>query len=166
MQTITMRADFRLSDLTIAYDSREQLPYQFPGIKTVRATLDLFDYSVPGQESRIGVERKSLADFVASCGNGREVFERRLMRARSIESYLLVIEASWADLLNGEWRSQITPASVTGSTLGWMAAGIPILCAGNREAAESATARFLFCAARRRYRELRTLLNQSEQVSG
>lgn len=158
--------ELRPEHVCIVIDSREQQPYDFPDVRTVVGTLDLFDYSLLGQELRIGVERKSLSDYVSSCAGAREMFERRIMRARSLDSYCLIVEASWHDLQRGEWRSRITPASVTGSTLAWMGEGLPILLAGDRESAQKATARFLFCAARRRYRELRSLLTNAEDPAG
>jgi hypothetical protein len=44
-----------------------------------------------------------------------------------------------------------------GSLLGWIAAGVPIIMAENHERAGRYVSRLLFTAARRRWRELRTL---------
>ena len=54
--------------MKIIIDSREQRPFDFLSqngdIETERGTLDTGDYSVAGLESRVAVERKSLADLV------------------------------------------------------------------------------------------------------
>lgn len=158
MKQIELRAELRPEDVTAVIDTREQLPYDLSPLQSVVKTLDLVDHSILGQEDRIGTERKSLADYVASLTTHRDMFERRVKRARSLDSYCIIVEASWQDLLDGNWRSCATSASITGSTLAFMGDGIPILFAGDREAAQKATARFLFCAARRRLREIRGLL--------
>ena len=46
----------------------------------------------------------------------------------------IVVEASWPDVEQGEWQSKVTPAAAVGSLLGWIAAGVPIIMAGNHEA--------------------------------
>jgi hypothetical protein len=88
----------------------------------------------------------------------RERFERELHRMLAYPVRCVVVEASWLDLERGEWRSKITPQSAMGSVLAWIGSGVPFLFAGDREAAQRATVRLLYTAARRRYRELRGLL--------
>ena len=45
-----------------------------------------------------------------------------------------------------------------GALCGWIARGLPIVMAGNRERAGRIVARILFIAARRRWREARELV--------
>ena len=71
-----------------------------------------------------------------------------------------MIEASWADLEAGQWRSQVTPAAAIGSVLGWISSGVPIIMAGDHERAGRYVGRLLFTAARRRWRECRGLIAQ------
>ena len=52
----------------------------------------------------------------------------------------------------------LTSKQVLGSLLGWIASGLPVLMAGTHERAGKYAARILFTVARRRYRELRTLI--------
>ena len=66
-----------------------------------------------------------------------------------------LIEATWGELERGGWRSKVTPAAAMGSVLGWIAAGVPVLMAGNHERAGRYVSRLLFTAARRRWREAR-----------
>jgi DNA excision repair protein ERCC-4 len=157
-QEITLRADLRPEDVTAIIDSREQLPFDLSPLKSKIDTLDAGDYSVRGLENQIAVERKSLADLVGCCGVERERFERELQRLLSYATRAVVVEASWADLERGEWRSKLTPQSATGSVLSWIGSGVPFLFASSREAAQRATSRLLFSAARHRYREIRGLI--------
>jgi hypothetical protein len=70
----------------------------------------------------------------------------------------LVVESTWAELEVGGWRSQVKPASVIGSLLGWSAMGLPIVMAGNHRKAGQYVSKLLYIAARRRWREARMLI--------
>jgi hypothetical protein len=70
----------------------------------------------------------------------------------------IVIETTWPDLEQGKWRSQVTPSAAVGSVLGWIAAGVPIVMAGDHARAGRYVSRLLFTAARRRWREARALV--------
>ena len=62
---------------------------------------------------------------------------------------LLVIEASYAELERGEWRSKIQPSHLLGSLAAWMAQySLPIWLAGTREAGAEFCERYLFQCAR------------------
>jgi hypothetical protein len=100
--------------LPVKADTREQSPYTFEGIgwdkadgggegrtltiETVRGTLASGDYSLLGYESRVAIERKSLADWYGTLGKGRDRFERELERLRSYEFAAVVIEASLTEM--------------------------------------------------------------------
>ncbi len=148
------RKELRPEDLTVICDSREQLPWDLSPMKCERGTLPTGDYSVLGLEHLIAVERKSLDDMLGCVGVERERFEREMHRLLAYEARALVIEATWADIERGGWRSKVTPAAAMGSLIGWVAAGIPVVMLADRTAAAAWTARFLFIAARRRWREL------------
>ena len=90
----------------VLIDSREQLPYQFKGLKgdarqhgrplvvtTEWAPLKSGDYSIKGMEDLVAVERKTLADLYNSCGQGRERFEREHERLAQLMFAAVVIEA-------------------------------------------------------------------------
>lgn len=151
------RKELRPSDLTFIVDSREQLPLDLAPVQTITGTLPTGDYSVVGLELVVAVERKSLPDLLGCIGQERERFEREIQRLRAYESKALVVEASWADMERGEWRSKVTPAAAMGSVLGWIAAGIPVVMAGDRRRAQEMVGRILFTAARRRWREMTAL---------
>lgn len=140
-------------------ENREQHLWDLPPLAMIRGTLQTGDYALADLPGVVAIERKSLEDLVGCCGSSRERFEIELERLRGFPVRAVIVEASWADLLAGNWRSQISPASVTGSVLAWMSDGIPFLFAGSREAAQQAAARLLYLTARRRWRENRSLIN-------
>lgn len=114
-------------------DTREQLPYSFAGLKadaklgggplavrTERATLESGDYSLAGFESRVAVERKSLADLFGTLGRGRDRFERELTRLSGFEFAAVVVEAEWSAVFNDPpARSRLTPKAVFRTVNAW-----------------------------------------------
>ena len=123
------------------------------------ATLTTGDYSLRGLESVVAIERKSLSDLVSCVGGERERFDKEVQRLLAYPVRCLVVEASWTEILCGQWRGKVTAAQVHGSLLGWQAAGLPVLLAGNHVEAGRAVSRLLYIAARRRWREARELVN-------
>jgi len=75
----------------------------------------------------------------------------------SVGRRALVVESIWPELEAGDWRSKITPAAAVGSCIGWIAAGLPIILAGDHARAGRFVAKLLYTAARRRWREARSL---------
>jgi len=148
-----------ISKFTIAFDTREQLPYSFRDMRidrrrafvlTQRTTLSTGDYSIAGWEDRICVERKSLEDLYGTLGNGRERFVRELERMQEFDQSLVVIEASWNQIMKPTdydplFYSQMNPASVIGSIVAF-AGKYPKTrwkAAGDRRGGEQETFRFL-----------------------
>lgn len=80
--------------MAVVVDSREQAPYSWPGVATIRAALPAGDYSVQGLEARVAIERKSLGDAYGTFGRGRARFERELEKLAQMEFAAVVIEAS------------------------------------------------------------------------
>lgn len=92
----------------VLIDCQEQIPFTFEGIacdaaagtgdwqvRTERANLDTADYTLDGYASRVGVERKSLADLFGTLGQGRERFVRELERLAEYKFAAVVVEADW-----------------------------------------------------------------------
>ena len=156
--TTNIPATIEPESVTVKIDPREQHPWSLEPLRTVEGTLQTGDYALKSFENSVVVERKSLPDLVSCCGSERARFERELQRLRGIESRIVIVEASWQDLQAGDWRSRISAKSVTGSILGWQGWGIPFHFAGDREAADKDASRFLYIAARRKWRQLRGLL--------
>lgn len=128
--------------MRVIVDSREQVPFAFSGPRyegvTVEVgTLTVGDYSLAGLTDKVAVERKSLPDLVACLGRERERFERELQRGAALDAFAVVVEASWADLAGGKYRSKLQPHAACQSVLAF--AGryrLPFPFAGSRAAAE------------------------------
>jgi ERCC4-type nuclease len=163
-KTANMPADLAPEDVTAVIDSREQCPLDLSPLRTTVGTLTTGDYAPLGLESQIIVERKSLDDLVACCGVERARFERELTRMLGYPTRALVVEATWHDIEAGQWRSRIKSSSVLGSLLAWVGMGIPVLMCGDHQRAGQYAGRFLFLAARKRYRENREMLKHIERV--
>jgi DNA excision repair protein ERCC-4 len=143
-------------DVVALIDTREQLALDLAPMRVRRATLDTGDYSVAGLEHHIALERKSLSDLLMCIGQERDRFERELKRLQAYPVRAVVVEATWADLHAGGWRSRVTPAAAVGSVLGWVGQGIPFLFVGSHDEAGRAVARLLFLSARRAWRQVLT----------
>jgi ERCC4-type nuclease len=150
--------EIKASDIVVIQDTRERTPLDLTPLIVIQGTLSTGDYSVKGLEDIIAVERKSLADLVMCVGRERERFDREVLRLQAYPVKALVVEAHLADIEAGAYRSKVKPNAVLGSLLGWMASGLPVLFAGDHAAAGKLTARFLFIAARRRWRESLALI--------
>ena len=157
-QRATLPAELKPENICIIVDTREQHPWDLTPLQTVIGTLPTADYTIAGLESICALERKNLNDLLSCIGVERERFTRELQRLAAYPCKCLIIEASWQQIEQGGWRSKVTPESALGSLLGWIAQGIPIIMAGDRQRAEKYAARFLFTVARRRWREARTLV--------
>ncbi|MDL2267158.1 hypothetical protein LJC46_04125 [Desulfovibrio sp. OttesenSCG-928-G15] len=128
--------------MKVVVDTREQTPFPFlhekyAGTIVESGALDTGDYSLAGLTDRVAVERKSLPDLVMCLGRERERFERELQRAAALDSFAVVVEAAWADLASGQYRSQLNPHSACQSVAAFMARyRIPFVFAGSRAGAE------------------------------
>ena len=127
--------------MTILVDSREQRPFNFEheryDVQIQPWTLTVGDYSLRGLEDKVAVERKSLPDLVQCLGRERERFERELLRGAALDAFAVVVEGSWSDLANGNFRSQLNPHAACQSVLAFMARyRTAFLFAGSRAAAE------------------------------
>lgn len=104
------------------------------------------------------LERKSLSDLLGVIGQGRERFEKEVDRLLAYPVRGIFVEANWQDIESGNYRSEIKPAAAIGSLIGWAARGLPIFMCGSHERCGKFITRMLFIAARRRWRENRSLL--------
>ncbi|MCY2987181.1 MAG: hypothetical protein NTY19_04835 [Planctomycetota bacterium] len=154
----TIPAELRPESVVAIVDTREQTPLDLSPLRVEVAGLTTGDYSVKGLEQIVAIERKELSDLLGCIGTERERFDREVMRLLAYPCRALVIEATWQDIEAGDWRSKITPAAALGSLLGWIAAGLPVVMAGDHDRAGRYVSRLLFTAARRRYREARALI--------
>ncbi|MEL7640745.1 MAG: ERCC4 domain-containing protein [Solidesulfovibrio sp.] len=132
--------------MRLAIDNREQCGYDFTGYDCTieAATLGTGDYSVIGFDDKIAVERKSIDDLLGCLTSGRERFEKELARARSLDRFCVVVEASFEDLAKGMYRSAMKPHAACQSVIAWQIRyGTPFVFAGSRKASEYYTYSFL-----------------------
>jgi len=157
-------AELKPESVTAVIDTREQLPLDLSPLQTITGTLVTGDYSVVGLEHVVAIERKSLSDLLCCVGRERERFDREVQRLLAYPVRALVVEATWPQIEAGEWRGQVKPAAVIGSLLGWIAAGLPVILAGDHARAGHYVSRLLFTAARRRWRECRELVKMAMEA--
>ena len=151
--------------VTAIRDTREQVGLDLSPLPTIVGGLPTGDYSVVGLEHHIAIELKgNLSDLLACVGRERERFDREMHRMRGYPVRALVLCTTWGEIEAGDWRGKVTVSAVEGSIAGWVAMGIPCLLVGNRERAARVVRRILYTAAKRRYRECRTLLQQEKKT--
>jgi len=129
--------------MRIIADTREKRVFSFSkyDAEVERAALSTADYSLPGFEDRVGIERKELGDLVGCLmGSNRERFERELRRLSAYEMKAVVIEASMRDVADGLYRSQMKPHAVLQSVFAFQVRyAVPFLFCGDRAGAEYVT---------------------------
>jgi ERCC4-type nuclease len=127
--------------LSVVIDSREQRPLDFgPDVTTITGTLSAGDYSLQGFEEHAAIERKELGDLLSCITTERARFKRELLRLRSYPCRAVVVEATLADILSGDYRSKVHPSSVLGSIASWMTRyKVPFVFAGDRTGAAAVT---------------------------
>jgi ERCC4-type nuclease len=131
-------------------DTREQNPLSlkrftawFGGIE--HRALPLGDYSVAGMEDSCVVERKDLADLVASFTENRSVFIGRLRRMSKLPSSLLVITAPLSQVKSAYPFGAANPNHVTQSLIAVLAGlRLPFICTETHELGEEIVASYLY----------------------
>jgi ERCC4-type nuclease len=130
--------------MRILIDTREQLPFsftRFQGVETEQAALPAGDYSLPGFEDKVAIERKELNDLIGCLkGSDRDRFERELNRTRHYDLFCVVVESTLEDVAKGRYRSEMKPQAALQSIFAFQVRyRVPFIWAGNRAAAEYAT---------------------------
>ena len=148
--------------MKIIRDTREQAPFTFGGYdcEVLAGTLTTGDYSLAGLVDRCAIERKSLDDLLGCLtGEGRERFKRELARARGLDAFAVVVEASMQDMAEGRYRSRMKPHAALQSVLAFQVRyRVPFLWCGNRAGAEYATFHYLRHYLREAQERLRAVL--------
>lgn len=148
--------------MKILTDTREQLPYKFE-TPTEVGTVPVGDYSIAGLENHIAVERKELNDLIGCLTNGRERFEKELFKAKALDYFALVIEASLSDLINGRYRSDMNPKSAIQSLLAFsIRYRLPIWFCENRKYGARVTESLLLKYAREIEKQINLIEEKSE----
>ena len=126
--------------MRILIDSREQAPYLFRGfdVETEVVAIPVGDYSLPGFQDRVSIERKSLEDLIACLmGDNRDRFERELAKARYFDLFAVVVEAPLSAVSRGQYRSEMKTQAALQSILTFQVRyRVAFVWAGNRAGAE------------------------------
>lgn len=106
-----------MPQLTYIIDTREQKPWLLS--PCVRRRLFVGDYSVVGYESRLVVERKSLADLTHTLTRGWQRFRIELAFLSKMTKHpglsgtvAVVIESSVVDLQAHRYPSKVSPVAI------------------------------------------------------
>lgn len=126
-------------------DTREQNPFEFPGIETQRGTLQAGDYSLLGYEDQVTVERKSYEDAWQCSASESRRFEECVQRMAAMARALIVIEPSLKKYTKKPKHvERVTAATAVGRYVSWMAKyRVPVVWCENRAYAARITVRFL-----------------------
>jgi hypothetical protein len=138
--------------LTIAVDTAERYPWRFPGATLVRRRLASGDYAlIEAGRSVAVVERKTFDGFLGDIG-AIQALHHQLEDLGSLPTAALVIEAQYADFLDGKRLAGRWPATHLARVLAEVAAlhpHLPVVFAGNRPLANAWCARFFAACAQR-----------------
>lgn len=130
---------------TLIIDTREQQPFAFEGLITVRRKLNAGDYSIEGLEDRVAVERKNKSDAWGCMSDSRARFEKCAERLAALDRALIVIECGLESFcIRPSQIERVSVASAVGGYVSIMVRhGIPVVWCDTRAYAERMTARFL-----------------------
>ena len=140
--------------LEILVDTREQMPWTFSEqhFRTTRATLPAGDYSLPGLEMSLALERKNLGDFVSTVIQNWLRFRKELIRLSGYDLAAVVVEANLSQIVNHQYESEASPASVLGRMDAiFLDHGIPVFLWGDRVLASQKAGQFLRLAWRKHH---------------
>lgn len=112
----------------IIVDTREQKPLTFSRQAVVaRGTVPSgADYTVLGYETRIGIERKSIADLVGSLTAGHKRFMRSVDRLMLRRHRLLLVEGPRSHIEDGLYRSMAKPEDILHQVMLLEVRGLPV----------------------------------------
>ena len=127
--------------MIIIADTREQLPYDFQGyadVEVIRAGLPAGDYSIPGCENVVAIERKTIDDLVGCLmGKDRERFARELAKLRPYIVKAVVVEAALEDVARGRYVSKMQPQAALQSIIALQVRHtVPFMFCGDRKGAQ------------------------------
>jgi len=152
----------RPEQIRVLVDTREQVPLDLAPLAMQRSTLATGDYALAAAPDHAIVERKSAQDLLAVIGRDRRRFEAELMRLRAYAVRVVLVEATWADLLNDP-RTKLTPTQISGTISAWTARYTSFMFDGSRALAEDFARRFLYTASKRLWERAEAFRREVEQ---
>lgn len=152
-------ADAVLNPFTVIVDTREQLPYTFPGlvtdakagrkslfVPTRELGLPAGDYSIDGYADKVAIERKSYADLAGTLTMRRQQFLRELTALAAMPVAWVVCEVDLATMMtSGPTHSHVLPKTLWRSIMAFQVRFPTVhwwLCP-SRDVAEAVTFRLL-----------------------
>ena len=152
--TKTQIQNLPLEAVSVLVDPREQQPWDLSPMKVEEATLQTGDYCSACR--RFVLERKNSIDELVSCmTQSRDRFERELERMQAFEAAVVLVEGTYQELVNGDYRSKMNKNSAAATFVSWQQKfWVPIHFVGNRSNAEEYAKRFFHLQHRRRLSEL------------
>jgi len=111
-----------------------------------RETLETGDYSIDGYARCVTIERKSLEDLISTLSSDRDRFRREHERMAEMGpgNAVVMVEASWRDVLENRADSLLSPKVVHRTALSWFRKyGVPWFFCDSRRWAEESAFRYL-----------------------
>jgi len=156
---------------TIVIDTREPGPPHPWGAyltsETIRGTLETGDLSLLGCEEWICLERKALNDLIGCLTTSRDRFTRELQRAARVRDFFVIVEGSYADLLKGNYHSEMNPRSAWESVIALQQRyGIPFFFAGGIEVAAKLAESILLRWFKEHQKAVDTAITGTKKLAG
>ncbi len=135
-----------IEKITITCDTREPWPHPWARwlpshVQLERAGLETGDFCLAGLPDAAVVERKTVSDFHGCVTSNRERFERELARSRHVGRFVVVVEGSLFDCIDGS--GGLSEASLIGTVAAWTRRYCPIIFAGDERHAAVLAWRYL-----------------------
>lgn len=129
----------------------------FPPNAVEERALPVADYTIKGLQGVVRVERKSFTDLIGSLTSGRERFRKEMELMRAYRWRYVVVEASFLDVIEDNYRSRMNPAALAATVASWSGKYCPIYFCGDRHGAQQYCREFLVQAARAHWEDLETI---------
>ena len=132
--------------LIILADTRERLPFVFPGHTVRRTKLDTGDYTLHGYKKFITVERKGFGDFLGCIGTGWEKFMSsggQVERLAHMDFSLLVVEGTIRRAQATCYQQHMLNQDTLIKRVAELSIWVPVLLCDTRVMARGAALQFL-----------------------
>ena len=102
----------------IAYFKRFDIPYVIKKLDSGDYSFELPNYNFLGLDESVLVERKnSWSEITQNFTKGRERFTREFERIGDKDIHILIENATWSNLMLGQYHSQMQPKSLLANIL-------------------------------------------------